>query len=263
MVLLSVLLAFAALQLCHSRRLTDDMDNEIPVVSGNPAAFRQQDEWIKISAAPKAAIRKLTGSYVELECEAMGSPPPTLQWFRGNHALTEHQSYDTNTISEVPSQGLGKIRGRLVINYLLPVHAVTFTCVAQSGSKVATADTTIYVIKKEGFDRNFTQLLTTKVIGVHHVPRISLWAPTYMDVIGTNVVLPCRTLGNPKPSQMWIDPQDQVVSEGDGRVSALPDGSLSIRSVSWADMGVYTCMARNMVGQDSVETFLYPMKESK
>jgi hypothetical protein len=165
-------------------------------------------------------------------------------------------------ISEIPSQGLGKIRARLVINYLLPVHSGRFTCVASSGSKVATADTTIYVIKKEGFERNLTQLLNTKILGAHHVPRISLWAPTYMDVIGTNVVVPCRTFGNPKPTQMWIDPQGEVIGEADGRVTALPDGSLSIRSLSWADMGVYTCVVRNMVGQDSAETFIYPMKVS-
>ncbi|KYB26923.1 Neural/ectodermal development factor IMP-L2-like Protein [Tribolium castaneum] len=256
-VLLSVLLV--AFQVANCRRLTDDMDNEISVASGS-MAYRDQDEWIKISAPPKPVISKTVGSYVELECEAMGSPPPTLQWLRGKTPLTEHQSFESNMISETPSEGLGKIKARLVINYLLPVHSGRFTCVAESGSKIVTADSTIYVIKKEGFEHNFTQVLTTKILGAHHVPRISLWAPTYMDVIGTNVILPCRTLGNPKPSQMWIDPQGQIIGENDLRVSALPDGSLSIRSLSWADMGVYTCVARNMVGQDSVETFLYPMK---
>lgn len=133
---------------------------------------------------------------------------------------------------------------------------------AESGSKITSADSTIYVNKKEGFDRNFTELLRKDVLGAHHVPRISLWAPYYMDVIGTNVVLPCRTFGNPKPSQMWFDPEGQAIGE-EGRVSVLSEGELSIRSLSWDDMGAYTCIVRNMVGQDKVETFVYPMKEGK
>lgn len=64
------------------------MDNEISVASGS-MSYRDQDEWIQISSPPKAVISKTVGSYVELECEAMGSPPPNLQWLRGKTPLTE------------------------------------------------------------------------------------------------------------------------------------------------------------------------------
>lgn len=40
----------------------------------------------------------------------------------------------------------------------------------------------------------------------------------------------------------------------------MPDGALRIRSIVWNDMGAYMCVSRNSVGQDSVDTFLYPMK---
>lgn len=64
------------------------MDNEISVASGT-TTYSEREEWVKINSAPKPIIRKTVGSYVELECEAMGSPPPTIQWLKGKTPLTE------------------------------------------------------------------------------------------------------------------------------------------------------------------------------
>lgn len=38
------------------------------------------------------------------------------------------------------------------------------------------------------------------------------------------------------------------------------EGELRIRSMEWSDMGAYVCALENSVGEDSVETFLYPMQ---
>lgn len=77
------------------------------------------------------------------------------------------------------------------------------------------------------------------------------------------MVLPCQTVGNPKPELIWFDPFGQVLPNNNAdRMSVLPDGALRIRSIVWNDMGTYTCMSRNSMGQDSVETFLYPMRVS-
>lgn len=73
------------------------------------------------------------------------------------------------------------------------------------------------------------------------------------------MILPCKSVGNPKPVLTWFRPNGKEVTNDD-KFQVMQDGELSIRSISWGDMGVYTCIVINEVGKDSVETFLYPMQ---
>lgn len=72
-------LSTISLQLVDSRRLTDDIDNEI----NSPMSY------VKIIEPPKPIIKKKVGDHVELTCEGNGSPPPVIQWYRRNQRLTE------------------------------------------------------------------------------------------------------------------------------------------------------------------------------
>lgn len=76
---------------------------------------------------------------------------------------------------------------------------------------------------------------------------------------GNDVVLPCQTVGNPKPKLIWLDIYKRQISDND-KLTILRDGALRIRSLSWEDMGEYTCISSNSMGEDQVVTFLYPMK---
>ncbi|KAK9887317.1 hypothetical protein WA026_021625 [Henosepilachna vigintioctopunctata] len=261
--ILSVLILSACLHIAKSRGLSSevDIDNEIDV--GGPPRFRQ--EWVKLSQTPKRLITKNLGQHLELECEAMGSPPPTIQWFKEDKLLTvpiNIDRYENNIVTETISQGLAKVKSRLILNYLLPVHEGTFRCLAQGGSEKAVAESRLFVINKEGIQFNFTTLIQRNILGAHHKPRVTLWSPTYMDVIGREVFLPCKGEGNPRPDTRWVGPQGEMIGSGNDRISALSNGELRIRSVSWSDMGVYSCIVSNSLGQDSAETFLYPMQES-
>jgi hypothetical protein len=42
-------------------------------------------------------------------------------------------------------------------------------------------------------------------------------------------------------------------------LQVLENGSLVITRLTWDDMGEYKCNAENMVGDDIVSTFVYPM----
>lgn len=55
------------------------MDNEI----NSPMSY------VKIVEPPTPVIKKKVGDHVELTCEANGSPPPVIQWYRRNQRLTE------------------------------------------------------------------------------------------------------------------------------------------------------------------------------
>lgn len=46
-----------------------------------------EDEWVKMTKVPPTKIPHEFGSSVELECIAMGSPPPSIQWVVGDKPL--------------------------------------------------------------------------------------------------------------------------------------------------------------------------------
>ncbi|CAH1118711.1 unnamed protein product [Phaedon cochleariae] len=256
MMFLSVLLiTITTLDQFQCIRLIDDIDNE---VSGDPTVNIAYNSWLKITQAPSHVVTKKVGAHLELHCEAMGSPPPTIEWYKRNRKITENESFEPYTVP--PGTAIATVQSRLVINHLLPRHQDVYRCVAQGGARVATAASKVVVANKEGREMNLTQLLTAKILGAHHLPRVTLWASTYLDVIGNDVLLPCKFVGNPKPYVIWSDPNGTVI-ENDERYSISQEGELRIRSIAWSDHGPYTCSLENSVGVDSVETFLYPMEK--
>ncbi|MBN3297786.1 MUSK kinase, partial [Amia calva] len=65
-------------------------------------------------------------------------------------------------------------------------------------------------------------------------------------VTGSKAVLPCVTLGNPKPDISWIKDEDLVkVSD---RISIMDYGALKIQDIQKPDAGQYRCVAKNSFG---------------
>ncbi|XP_038660065.1 muscle, skeletal receptor tyrosine-protein kinase isoform X2 [Scyliorhinus canicula] len=72
--------------------------------------------------------------------------------------------------------------------------------------------------------------------------------PTDVRVLlGSKVVLPCSTMGNPKPAISWIK-DESALKKDHPRTSVLESGNLRIRSVQIEDAGQYRCLARNSLG---------------
>ncbi|KAJ8286358.1 hypothetical protein GJAV_G00037740 [Gymnothorax javanicus] len=65
-------------------------------------------------------------------------------------------------------------------------------------------------------------------------------------LIDSKAVLPCVTLGNPKPEISWIK-DDDLVKVSD-RISILDYGALKIHNIKKEDTGQYRCVARNSFG---------------
>ncbi|XP_004711011.1 muscle, skeletal receptor tyrosine-protein kinase isoform X2 [Echinops telfairi] len=63
---------------------------------------------------------------------------------------------------------------------------------------------------------------------------------------GLKAVLPCTTMGNPKPSVSWIK-GDTALREN-ARIAVLESGSLRIHNVQKEDAGHYRCVAKNSLG---------------
>ncbi|KAL1501053.1 hypothetical protein ABEB36_006452 [Hypothenemus hampei] len=259
--LLPVLLTtFCLHHLVACRRLSDDIENDIsPIGAAAPYDFRILN-YVRITQPPiSPMVSRKIGQHLELHCEAMGSPPPTIQWYKDNMKITENESFDDNIINRTPS--IAKVSSRLVINHVLVRHQGFYHCEADNGDHIDKAGTNLVVPNAHGREMNLTELIKLKFVGSHHQPRVTFWASAYMDVIGADVILPCKHVGNPKPDVLWFDINNKEI-ENDERFSILQEGELKIKSINWEDMGMYTCMVRNSVGQDAIETFLYPMQQS-
>lgn len=56
-----------------------------------PSPFSRN--YVKIDQFPKEDVNKFVGERVEFYCEASGSPPPLIQWYKENTRLTEVRYY--------------------------------------------------------------------------------------------------------------------------------------------------------------------------
>nr|KAF6331951.1 muscle associated receptor tyrosine kinase [Pipistrellus kuhlii] len=77
-------------------------------------------------------------------------------------------------------------------------------------------------------------------------PKITRPPINVKIIEGLKAVLPCTTMGNPKPSVSWIK-GDSVLREN-SRIAVLESGSLRIHNVQKEDAGHYRCVAKNSLG---------------
>ncbi|XP_064163579.1 muscle, skeletal receptor tyrosine-protein kinase [Anguilla rostrata] len=77
-------------------------------------------------------------------------------------------------------------------------------------------------------------------------PQIKRHPTNVTLLIDSKAVLPCVTLGNPKPDISWIK-DDDLVKISD-RISILDYGALKIHNIKKEDAGQYRCVARNSFG---------------
>ncbi|XP_021547146.2 muscle, skeletal receptor tyrosine-protein kinase isoform X4 [Neomonachus schauinslandi] len=77
-------------------------------------------------------------------------------------------------------------------------------------------------------------------------PKITRPPINVKIIEGLKAVLPCTTMGNPKPSVSWIK-GDGALREN-SRIAVLESGSLRIHNVQKEDAGHYRCVAKNSLG---------------
>ncbi|XP_073202393.1 muscle, skeletal receptor tyrosine-protein kinase isoform X2 [Lepidochelys kempii] len=77
-------------------------------------------------------------------------------------------------------------------------------------------------------------------------PKITRPPVNVKIIEGLKAVLPCTTMGNPKPSVSWI--KGETVLKENARIAVLESGSLRIHNVQREDEGHYRCVAKNSLG---------------
>lgn len=104
---------------------------------------------------------------------------------------------------------------------------------------------------KHGIDK-----MTVTLAVIANQPK--MLSSRYRDILiylGDTIILDCNATGIPTPHISWILPDRRIVrtvSTTESHIMLLPNGSLSIKEVTFPDRGSYKCVASNVAGADSL-----------
>jgi len=202
-------------------------------------------EHVRLKKVAPARVDGRKSGEILLTCSATGSPAPTIAWYKDD-LFVPHMDYNLDE----KSASLGETVAQLRLPCLTEEEAGLYECRARAGKQEVSAVTEVNIVEyEENLCREEGQ------------PEITMWRPTMMVEDGSVVVLPCR-VKDPHDQQIsWTNGRGDEVSN-DVRFVVADNGDLVISSVTWNDMGQYTCTAKNMKGTASVNTFLYPLAQS-
>ncbi|XP_032630203.1 immunoglobulin superfamily member 10 [Chelonoidis abingdonii] len=183
----------------------------------------------RIVGGKLAAFTVLANSDAFIPCEATGNPLPTIHWTQVSSGSDVSKSKRDNRFQVFAN-------GTLSIQNVNIQDRGQYLCIAAN---------------QHGSD----QLLVTLSV-VAYPPRILEGRSKVITVhSGKPVSVKCRAEGRPIPTISWILANKTYVSEsfpGSKQVSMQPDGTLIIKEVTVYDRGLYTCMASNPAGADTL-----------
>ncbi|XP_060787017.1 hemicentin-1 isoform X2 [Neoarius graeffei] len=176
-----------------------------------------------VISAAAAHYEAAEGVSVSLPCETTGIPKPSITWTKGEEPISSPPQSD----------------GSLLIFSLTAADSGRYVCTASSSAGQTRREITLTV---------------------HSKPRI-LGAYEHTEVInttveeGAEVILPCEVEGSPAPTVSWRH-NGQLLPPVTAWFTVLPSSSLKIRNVQLNDSNIYTCIAENPAG---VNTLTYSL----
>ncbi|XP_073334480.1 muscle, skeletal receptor tyrosine-protein kinase [Pagrus major] len=149
-------------------------------------------------------------------CEVESRPPAEITWTKNNHQI---MYYDPRYITREQGQ-------MLIIPHVRELDNGEYCCIASNGIGEPAKSCGALQLKMK--------------------PQIKRHPTNVTLLVESKAVLPCVTLGNPKPDVTWLK-DDELIKITD-RVTILDYGALKIHNIQKEDAGQYRCVARNSFG---------------
>ncbi|KAK3087485.1 hypothetical protein FSP39_006555 [Pinctada imbricata] len=165
------------------------------------------------------SITGLPGQTYLLPCNIGGTPQPTIYWQKGADIVLNNRVFENGT---------------------LELHAVDerdsgiYICLAQNNAGYAT---------------------TQVKFNVQVAPIISVTRTQVTVRQSRNIFLECRAAGEPKPKITWLKDGEELPSNN-YRIRKSISGWLFVLYTTLDDAGVYTCIASNDAGSDTMDITL-------
>nr|XP_053645436.1 hemicentin-1-like [Cherax quadricarinatus] len=214
---------------------------------GTPASVRvrvHQPPRI-LENLPETAIHRIGTTNLSLTCRAQGKPQPSIRWLKDGEEispadglydiLVEQSSLGQNAAHTVQSTLQFRGAKRINDNQLLPTDRGTYQCV---------------------FKNDVREVSSSQLLRVEHSP-ITVHKPNKVAFnLLEDAQLECRMQAYPEPKFQWslgpnfIEPDGAHYATND---TTLPDdvyaSVLTVRGVTEADYGSYTCKGTNSRGE--------------
>jgi len=169
--------------------------------------------------AASATVEKKEGEGAELACIAGGSPQPNITWTRRGETLR------------------GEDRPIILLRNLSKEDSGTYTCHAENGS---------------GYPKSAHIRLT-----VLYGPHVTGLPPEVVAVrADRTVVLSCRVDALPRATVAWYNQRGMLVADKYPASSNATHHSLRLWRVTERELGAFTCIARNSLGEDRTTVLL-------
>ncbi|XP_028968580.1 contactin [Galendromus occidentalis] len=196
----------------------------------------QKSHHLSVQALPEFTIPLENqifdeGATLTWECEAFGIPDISYEWYYNGRPLN-----DTSNLHRLN-------------RYIINENILIINQVARGG-------------EGEGGDEGMYQCMARNQIGSAfssaQLKVISLMPNFWKYPLETelyaaeegNLTISCRPEAAPFPEFLWKKDGYNVGTSGGGRVYIMPNGFLRINPVRIEDEGNYTCIAKNIYGQD-------------
>ncbi|KAL4227279.1 hypothetical protein ACF0H5_012725 [Mactra antiquata] len=178
------------------------------------------------------------GSTVTLWCNANGTPPPSITWYR-------HYIYDNTAGIEV----IGEQGETLMIHNISRHCEDIYECVASNNVQP-----------------NARQKMN---VTVQFKPEVVLYSKSMSQKQGKETIIACEITANPFGFVVWQRKGREITNSHKYGISVFTDKrhtktlNLRIGNINEKDYGKYRCYAQNNHGEDFEEMTLYELKERK
>ncbi|XP_063079427.1 MAM domain-containing glycosylphosphatidylinositol anchor protein 2-like [Engraulis encrasicolus] len=166
---------------------------------------------------------------VFLRCVANSNPPVRYSWHRGRDLLSQGSDKGVEIYEPFFTQLQGETK-ILKLKNLRPKDYANYSCVASVRNVCGIPDTNVVFTLSNKTASPAIKLLVEDPIVVNPDQTVALVCIT--------------TAGEPPPSLTWTSGGGAALPER----SQVKDGTLTLRNISSAEAGVYSCVASNNVG---------------
>lgn len=169
----------------------------------------------------------LVGNDFHLRCKCYMNPTGTYAFTKDGSAVT--------TDSRITLE-----RNKLHVKNAIKSDSGSYSCAATSSDSVQI---------------NSTETLSISVV-VGQQPQFQPPPPprTIMAVKGSQVSIPCHTIGNPEPVIEWFVGNDRRPVQSNAKYHIAGNGTLQIKNIGKQDATTYKCTAENLVAKIERDT---------
>ncbi|XP_030580741.1 fibroblast growth factor receptor 1-A-like [Archocentrus centrarchus] len=199
-------------------------------------------QWVRPEKMERQLYTVPDGKLVKFHCQATGNPVPSLRWYKNGDEIRDHE-------------------WTLIKESVAPSDKGNYTCVVQN---------------EYGSLRHTYQLEVVERSPHKPILQAGLQAHR-IAVVGSDVEFACTVIGEPQPQIQWLKHitindskegpdglpfvhllKDEDLNTADHEVESL----LTLRNVTLADAGEYTCLARNSEGVSQQTVWLIVIDET-